>query len=68
MNTHKHMFSWRNKKNIIWITPLICSYANVCPSEDSDQSTHLCSLGWTAVGIQGPRAPHGGTAKLIRML
>ena len=23
------MFSWRNKKNIMWIPPLICSYA-VC--------------------------------------
>ena len=22
----QHMFSWRNKKNIIWISPLICSY------------------------------------------
>ena len=22
----QHMFSWRNKKSIIWIPPLICSY------------------------------------------
>ena len=22
----QHMFSWRNKKNIMWIPPLICSY------------------------------------------
>ena len=22
----QHMFSWRNKKNIVWIPPLICSY------------------------------------------
>ena len=23
----QHMFSWRNKKNTMWIPPLICSYA-----------------------------------------
>ena len=23
----QYMFSWRNKKNIMWIPPLICSYA-----------------------------------------
>ena len=22
----QHMLSWRNKKNIMWIPPLICSY------------------------------------------
>ena len=22
----QHMFSWRNRKNIMWIPPLICSY------------------------------------------
>ena len=22
----QRMFSWRNKKNIMWIPPLICSY------------------------------------------
>ena len=22
----QHMFLWRNKKNIMWIPPLICSY------------------------------------------
>ena len=22
----QHMFSWRNKKNIVWIPSLICSY------------------------------------------
>ena len=22
----QHMFSWRNKKNIMWIPPFICSY------------------------------------------
>ena len=26
----QHMFSWRNKKNIMWIPPLICSYVPVC--------------------------------------
>ena len=25
----QHMFSSRNKKNIMWIPPLICSYVNV---------------------------------------
>ena len=25
----QHTFLWRNKKNIMWITPLICSYAYV---------------------------------------
>ena len=24
----QHMFSLRNKKNIMWIPPLICSYVN----------------------------------------
>ena len=23
------MFSWRNKKNIVWISPLICSYDQI---------------------------------------
>ena len=26
----QHMFSSRNKKNIMWIHPLICSYAQIC--------------------------------------
>ena len=26
----QHMFSWRNKKNIMWIPPLICSYGSSC--------------------------------------
>ena len=39
------MFSWRNKKNIMWIPPLICSYdfipqlamvaqSDACPTGD----------------------------------
>ena len=28
MSTH-NMFLWRNKKNIMWIPPLICSYVAV---------------------------------------
>ena len=31
MSTH-NMFSWRNKKNIMWILPLICSYVGVLSS------------------------------------
>ena len=27
----QHRFLWRNKKNIMWITPLICSYVKVSP-------------------------------------
>ena len=27
----QHMFSWRNKKNILWIPPFICSYVNLLP-------------------------------------
>ena len=27
----QHMFSLRNKKNIIWIPPVICSYVNIHP-------------------------------------
>ena len=26
----QHMFLWRNKKNIMWIPPLICSYDPSC--------------------------------------
>ena len=25
----QHMLSWRNKKNVVWILPLICSYADL---------------------------------------
>ena len=25
----QHMFSWRNKKNIMWVPPLICSYEDL---------------------------------------
>ena len=36
------MFSSRNKKNIMWIPPLICSYAFWrAPSEDSYQRAHI---------------------------
>ena len=27
----QHMFLWRNKKNIMWIPPLICSYVTSGP-------------------------------------
>ena len=38
------MFSSRNKKNIMWIPPLICSYVICAPCKDSNQPVHLHSL------------------------
>ena len=29
----QHMFSWRNKKNHMWIPPLICSYVKTSFSQ-----------------------------------
>ena len=37
----QHMFSWRNKKDILWIPPIICSYADLL-SVVSDEHLH-CS-------------------------
>ena len=37
------MFSWRNKKNIMWIPPLICSYE--CPLLGSPGINELSMLG-----------------------
>ena len=39
----QHMFSWRNKKSIMWIPPLICSYAAIF-QQMPDQPSQLCSL------------------------
>ena len=37
-----NMFSWRNKKNIMWIPSLICSYVSGCGKE---HNAHLeCCL------------------------
>ena len=49
----QHMFSWRNKKNIMWIPPLICSYA-VCLgmfAHPLGVIDRLCSVN---VAIPGP--------------
>ena len=40
MSTH-NMFSWRNKKNIMWIPFLICSYENGCRLSPSEASLYL---------------------------
>ena len=41
----QHMFSWRNKKNIMWIPPLICSYVALS-GEALLMSTHnICFHG-----------------------
>ena len=41
----QHMFSCKNKKNILWIPPLICSYGDIIRwTEIPGQSAHLLSL------------------------
>ena len=44
MSTH-NMFSSRNKKNIMWITPLICSYGNVFLEQLEKISILVAGLG-----------------------
>ena len=51
----QHMYSLRNKKNVMWIPPLICSYVDAfwlakdakflhVDNEDSDQTVRMCRL------------------------
>ena len=47
----QHMFSWRNKKNIMWIPPLICSYVKMsCQVLISSQADYYSE--WLTVQIQ----------------
>ena len=37
----QHIFSWRNKTNIMWIPPLICSYGYVCQKMDKYSTLNM---------------------------
>ena len=59
----QHMFSWRNKKNILWIPPLIWSYANsakgkgrlgAADSKSPDQ-LHWCT-GWAKLLLSNTKS------------
>ena len=39
----QHMFLWRNKKNIMWIPPFICSCESFCPFEKGRKLTSRSS-------------------------
>ena len=51
----QHIFSWRNKKNIMWIPPLICSYGYVHCQSGSGKRCNLLSwlqgsgVAWTGL-------------------
>ena len=41
----QHMFSWRNKKNNMWIPPLICSYEHLTEALLRSTNSILCFHG-----------------------
>ena len=65
----QHMYSSRNKKNIMWIPHLICSYVRWCKGGRLNGSlviTHHISVSQTCLGNLGGAPLSSAEASLVR--